>query len=266
MISLSGTNTPMVWNSDDEIGLLVGEYNKMLVNLEESKKALARTEKESAWREMAQQVAHEIKNPLTPMKLNLQHLKRTLEIKHGGNKELTQKAIDNLLHQVDTLNDIATSFSAFAKMPIPKNERIELVTTIKNALHLHEHDQAVSLSTVMENGPLFVNGDEKLLGRIINNLIINGIQSVPTGRKPEISVILKQSNNKVIIEVKDNGEGINEDIADKVFIPNFSTKDNGSGIGLAISKRGIEQSGGSIWFETKKNIGTTFFIELPLVD
>ena len=265
-ISLSGTNTPMVWNADDEIGLLVGEYNKMLVNLEESKKALARSEKESAWREMAQQVAHEIKNPLTPMKLNLQHLKRTLESNGRKNDGYTNKSINNLLHQIETLNDIATSFSAFAKMPIPKNERLELTRVVKGAANLHVNDHDIALATQLDDGPIYVMGDEKLFGRIINNLIINGIQAVPSERTPEIAVKLTHLNKKVVIEVQDNGSGIDEDIAKKVFIPNFSTKESGSGIGLAIAKRGIEQTGGSIWFETAIDKGTSFFIELPVVD
>ena len=265
-ISLSGTNTPMVWNADDEIGLLVGEYNKMLVNLEESKKALARSEKESAWREMAQQVAHEIKNPLTPMKLNLQHLKRTLESNGRKNDGYTNKSINNLLHQIETLNDIATSFSAFAKMPIPKNERLELTRVVKGAANLHVNDHDIALATQLDEGPIYVMGDEKLFGRIINNLIINGIQAVPSERTPEIAVKLTHLNKKVVIEVQDNGSGIDEDIAKKVFIPNFSTKESGSGIGLAIAKRGIEQTGGSIWFETAIDKGTSFFIELPVVD
>ena len=265
-ISLSGTNTPMVWDSDDEIGLLVGEYNKMLVNLEESKKALARSEKESAWREMAQQVAHEIKNPLTPMKLNLQHLKRTLENNGRENDGYTNKSINNLLHQIETLSDIATSFSAFAKMPIPKNERLELTRVVKSAINLHVNDLGINLSTQLENGPIHVMGDEKLFGRIINNLIINGIQAVPPERGPEIMVKLTRLNKKAVIEVGDNGSGIDDEIAKKVFIPNFTTKISGSGIGLAISKRGIEQCGGSIWFETIIGKGTSFFIELPMVD
>ena len=265
-ISLSGTNTPMVWNSDDEIGLLVGEYNKMLVNLEESKKALAQSEKESAWREMAQQVAHEIKNPLTPMKLNLQHLKRTLENNSSKKDGYTNKSINNLLLQIETLNDIATSFSAFAKMPIPKIERLELTKVVKSAVNLHASDQAINLTAHLDEGPIHVMGDEKLFGRIINNLIINGIQAVPSTRTPEIAVELTRLNKKVVIEVQDNGLGISDDIAKKVFIPNFSTKDSGSGIGLAIAKRGIEQTGGSIWFETNIDKGTSFFIELPVVD
>ncbi|MDN5202831.1 HAMP domain-containing sensor histidine kinase [Fulvivirgaceae bacterium BMA10] len=266
-ISLSGHNTPMVWNSDDEIGLLVGEYNRMLVNLEESKEALARTEKESAWREMAKQVAHEIKNPLTPMKLNLQHLKRTLSADDSENAKNTDKSISNLLHQIDTLSDIATSFSSFAKMPLPKNERFELATAVRQSVNLYRNSHQGVISSFIETGEFYVIGDEKLIGRIINNLIINGIQSVPQGEDPEIKIYLRRNNNnKAIIEIKDNGAGIDESIIEKVFLPNFSTKDTGSGIGLAIAKRGIEHAGGTIWFETEQNKGTSFYIELPIID
>ncbi len=263
-ITLTDTNTPMVWNANDEIGLLVGEYNKMLLNLEASKEALAQSEKESAWREMAQQVAHEIKNPLTPMKLNLQHLKRVL----GDDDEQaqkTQKMIGNLLHQIDTLSDIATSFSSFAQMPTPKNERFELSAMLKKSIDLHKSDKNITIHAQIEAGKFYVLGDEKMFGRIINNLIINGVQSVEDGRAM-IEISLEASGKKVIIEVKDNGSGIEDNIAGKIFIPKFSTKETGSGIGLAIAKRGVEHAGGSIWFETKIGLGTAFFIELPLID
>ena len=150
-------------------------------------------------------------------------------------------------------------------MPIPKNERIELTKVVKEASNLHANDKALELHTDIEAGPIYVIGDEKLLGRIINNLVINGIQAVKSGEKPEIFIGLATQAHKAVIEVRDNGTGINDQIAEKIFIPNFSTKESGSGIGLAISKRGIEQAGGSIWFETIAGKGTSFFIELPLV-
>ncbi len=264
-ITLTATNTPMVWNANDEIGLLVGEYNKMLLNLEASKDALAQSEKESAWREMAQQVAHEIKNPLTPMKLNLQHLKRVLGEANDAQSSKTQKMIGNLLHQIDTLSDIATSFSSFAQMPTPKNERFELSAMLKKSIDLHKSDESITIHAQIEAGRFYVLGDEKMFGRIVNNLIINGIQSVHGGQVI-IEISLNASGRKVIIEVKDNGSGVDEKIASKIFIPKFSTKDTGSGIGLAIAKRGVEHAGGSIWFETKIGFGTSFFIELPLIE
>jgi nitrogen fixation/metabolism regulation signal transduction histidine kinase len=269
--SLSDYNEPLSWNSDDEIGLMISEYNRMLVKLESSKEALSRSEKESAWREMAKQVAHEIKNPLTPMKLSLQHMKRVLEKAYAltGNgdseeKDATIKPIDNLLDQVDTLNEIATSFSSFAQMPMPKSEYFDLAPVVKRTVELFQDGQH-SIELQIEKGGFGVVSDSHLMSRIISNLIINAKQSVPQGRKPKIQVSLQKGvRGFLILKVSDNGSGISKEIQDKVFLPNFSTKYTGSGIGLAIAKRGIEHSGGRITFETKENIGTTFYIELPL--
>ena len=262
--TLSRANEPLEWMANDEIGLMVTEYNRMLVKLEKSTRALAQSEKESAWREMAQQVAHEIKNPLTPMKLKLQHLKRVL----SAGKELDQdynKPIDSLLNQVEALSDIATSFSSFAKMPIPSSERLDLADVLKKATRLFSAEEVTIKANIPRN-PVWVEGDKNLLGRIFNNLILNAIQSVPEDRKPEIDVELELTPLRSRITIHDNGAGIPADIRDKIFIPKFSTKEKGSGIGLAIAKRGVEHAGGSIWFESETDHGTTFFIEFPLMD
>ncbi|WP_375558846.1 ATP-binding protein [Bernardetia sp. OM2101] len=264
-ITLSGDNKPLDYKSDDEIGLLVGEYNKMLVKLEESRAALAASEKESAWREMAKQVAHEIKNPLTPMKLTLQHLQRVL----ANEESPAERSIKSLLTQVDTLSDIATSFSAFAKMPIPKTERFDVSMVLQETLILYKNDGSVRLDAIIDQGEFYINGDAKLMGRILTNLILNGIQAVQE-KDPHINVVLEKTNQKspktIIIYIRDNGKGIDEETAKKLFIPNFTTKSTGSGIGLSVAKRGIEHAGGRIWFETEPYFGTTFFIELPLVE
>lgn len=267
--SLSDYNEPLSWESNDEIGLMVGEYNRMLVNLEASKAALARTEKESAWREMAKQVAHEIKNPLTPMKLSLQLLKRRLEqdFKYGMNPEEVremERPLDNFLHQVETLNDIASSFSSFAQMPLPKSEPYELLAVVKRTVSLYEEER-VSIELDIDGKEFTVVGDKQLMGRILSNLLINAKQSIPQDRQPTIKVSLKKvGTDKVVLKVSDNGTGIAKEIQNKVFLPNFSTKYAGSGIGLAIAKRGIEHAGGRITFDTQEGVGTTFFIELPL--
>ena len=262
--TLAEVNEPLTWNSDDEIGLLIKEYNKMLENLEESKKALARSQKESAWREIARQVAHEIKNPLTPMKLTLQHLKRMMESDTSSKDNIATRPINTLLHQIDTLSDIAESFSAFAKMPIPESERFEINTILKKTISLYQSREEGHLETSIPDGSFYVIGDEQWMGRIFSNLIINGFQSVPEEREPIVKVIMQSTGSKLSIEIRDNGTGISEDIVDKIFIPNFSTKAHGSGIGLAVAKRGVEHAGGKIWFETEENTGTSFFIELPL--
>jgi len=260
--TLSETNIPLKWKSDDEIGLMVSEYNKMIVNLDESKKALARTEKESAWRTIAQQVAHEIKNPLTPMKLTLQHLQRTL-LGEKHDKEL-DKPMNSLLRQVDTLTDIVSSFSSFAQMPIPEHECYALTDLVKQTITLHRSKAKIKIEEDIPNEKIFVMGDEKLMGRIILNMILNAEQS----SNKQVTIILSMKNlegKKVLIEITDNGEGIPEEVQEKIFIPNFTTKESGSGIGLAIAKHGIEHAGGKLWFETEIKKGTSFFIELPQV-
>jgi len=272
--NLDRPNDPLPWRSDDEIGLLIREYNRMLVKLEESKQALAQNEKQSAWREMAKQVAHEIKNPLTPMKLTLQHLQRTFPNTNGSDgslganesatRRVIQRTFDSLLDQIDNLSDIATSFSDFAKMPLPINETFEVTAVLNKAADLYADDQRITLRRQVVNGPVMAIGDRQLIGRILTNLIINGIQSVPLDRKPVLDLRLYTNDDEVQIEIHDNGAGIPEAIHTKVFLPNFSTKRGGSGLGLAIAKRGVEHAGGSIWFETTEGVGTSFFVSLPL--
>lgn len=260
------TNEPMQWPSRDEIGLLIDEYNNMLFKLEGSKKALASTEKESAWREMAKQVAHEIKNPLTPMKLTLQHLLRLQQMGHLDDPEKLKKPIQTLIHQVDTLSDIATSFSTFAKMPLPKNEQMDFRQVVIEAVELFKNREDLQLhfDDQLPAEEILILGDDQLFGRVIGNLIINGIQAVPEGRKPEIQLVLFAREGQVLLSIQDNGKGIPEELAEKIFVPNFSTKSEGSGLGLAIAKRGVETAGGRIWFESRVDEGSTFYLSFPL--
>jgi two-component system, NtrC family, nitrogen regulation sensor histidine kinase NtrY len=260
------SNEPMYWPSNDEIGLLVREYNNMLFKLESSKKVLAESEKESAWREMAKQVAHEIKNPLTPMKLTLQHLLRLQAAGKIENPEMLKRPIETLIQQVDTLSDIATSFSSFAKMPIPLNEEIDLKSLVRGICELFKNNKLETLNFIdsTDADKIMIMADAKLLGRIISNLIINGVQAVE-GKKAIIEVFLRLVDNWVQLEIRDNGKGIPEENKLKIFVPNFSTKSEGSGLGLAIAKRGVEASGGKIRFETELNKGTSFFISFPVL-
>jgi signal transduction histidine kinase len=261
-------NEPMFWPTNDEIGLLVNEYNNMLFKLEASKKDLASSEKESAWREMAKQVAHEIKNPLTPMKLTLQHLLRLQsEGKLEDPKKLKQP-LETLIHQVDTLSDIATSFSSFAKMPKPKKELMDFKQVVLGTLELFKNreNEKIIFGDLTEEGNLPVMGDKQLFGRIIANLIINGFQATEPHKKSVILVFLRVIDNQVVLEIKDNGKGIPVELRGKIFMPNFSTKSEGSGLGLAIAKRGVETEGGKIWFETEEGKGTSFFLSFNLVE
>lgn len=259
--TLKQENKPLNWQSNDEIGWMVQEYNRMLSNLEKNKIELARSQKESAWREMAQQVAHEIKNPLTPMKLTLQQLEMLM---HGDNfpKEKAERAVKNLLVQLEILNEIATSFSSFARMPAPILNRTDIHKLVEKTVALYSnHPSGRVVLKPSGKGQYVVMGDDQLLSRIFSNLILNGLQS---GESPVVEAAVTQVDNNVVISFRDNGRGIDESLRDKVFMPHFTTKKSGSGLGLAISRQGIEQSGGSIWFETSP-AGTTFFISLPAV-
>ena len=261
--SLTRMNKPLTWSATDEIGIMVREYNSMLFKLDESKIELEKTQREKAWREIAQQVAHEIKNPLTPMKLTLQQLERAMR-EGSGSPEKTQKAISTLLSQVDTLNEIASSFSGFARMPEPVIVKLDVVALLKSVVDLHSPTGDIRFKSIVRE--VYVYGDEQLLSRTFSNLILNGLQSGEPGRPTRVSVSVELYKDRVRILFQDNGKGIDPEIADRVFLPHFSTKKSGSGLGLAISRQAIHQMNGNISFETRKNTGTTFTIELPLAE
>lgn len=260
--TLTGNNEVLQWKSKDEIGLMVDEYNRMLRNLEQSKIELARSQKESAWREIARQVAHEIKNPLTPMKLTLQQMESFL-MKEGLDKERSKQSIKTLLTQVDILNEIASSFSAFARMPAPILQKVDLALVIRKSVDLFSTSETGTVSFQEADRPVFIMADEQLLHRIISNIILNGLQS-GSQRKVHVNIFLEFQNHQVGVIIKDNGDGIDPELHEKIFLPYFSTKQSGSGLGLAIAKQGIEQSGGDIGFKPAPEGGTIFTIRFPL--
>lgn len=264
--NLNQLNDPLPWHSNDEIGVLIKKYNQMLVNLEMNKQALSANEKQSAWREMARQVAHEIKNPLTPMKLTLQQLQRTIRRDDPEALEKVNRAMDSIIKQIDTIGYIAQSFSDIARMPPPQNEVFEVTTVVNKAYDIYASDDAVIFRRQIAPGPLYVTGDRQQFGGSISNLIINARQSVPASRVAEITVKLYTLNKTVIVEIQDNGTGIPQNIRSRVFLPNFTTREGGTGLGLAMAKRIIEYAGGSIWFETEEDKGTAFFLSLPWVE
>jgi nitrogen fixation/metabolism regulation signal transduction histidine kinase len=239
---------------------MVKEYNQMLFKLSESKAELEQTQRERTWREIAQQVAHEIKNPLTPMKLTLQQLQRSVQ-NETNTPERTEKAVSSLLTQVDTLNDIALSFSTFAKMPEPVIQRLELVSLVRRIVLLHSQSGELNFQTSVKEA--YISGDEQLLGRTFSNIILNAFQSAIPGRQQHLKVTLERREAKYLLVFRDNGKGISPDIAERIFLSHFSTKKSGSGLGLAIARQAIEQMAGTIWFDTVVGEGTTFYIELP---
>lgn len=262
--SLNTSNKLLEWKSNDEIGLMVNEYNKMVDNLEQSKIEISRIQKESAWREIAKQVAHEVKNPLTPMKLTLQQMESSL-LTGNLSKEKTEKSLQTLLQQVEILNEIAASFSAFARMPAPILQRMDIVSLVKRVVHLHSDYKEGDISLSFPDQPVYVMGDDQLLSRVFSNIILNALQSQAGEYKVKVLVNISVTQNACTVSFSDNGTGIDKELGDKIFLPHFSTKKTGSGLGLAIAKQGIEQSGGTIRFDATVGKGTTFYIELPVV-
>ncbi|MGB0430556.1 MAG: ATP-binding protein [Bacteroidia bacterium] len=261
--SLTGNNEKIVWERNDEIGLLVKEYNEMVDKLAISAKQLADSKQAEAWQEMARQVAHEIKNPLTPMKLNIQQLQRAWKDQHHSLEKIFNKVTGILINQIESLAKIATDFSSFAKMPKLKLEKVDLFETIEQIQQLYNTDsETVFLNT---NGNDFIiNGDKDQLFRAINNVVKNGIQAVENEVVAKITIMLSSDLNQFKIQIIDNGVGINDKMKEKIFIPNFSTKSSGMGLGLAIVKQIIENHGGSISFKPNNQGGTRFIILLPM--
>ncbi len=263
-IELGKQSEQISYDKKDEIGALVTEYNIMVVKLAENIELLAKTERESAWREMAKQVAHEIKNPLTPMKLSVQFLQRSWEDKDENFEKKLNKYTQALIDQINTLSNIANEFSSFAKMPKPKNQVVNLVEKLENTINLFSHEENIKLASDFNNiKTLNIIADKEQISRVFNNLIKNAIQAIPSDREGRIFVSLISKNEQATVKIKDNGGGISDEQKDKLFIPNFTTKSTGMGMGLPIVKEIIENAGGKIWFESTLNAGTTFFIELP---
>ncbi len=264
-VNLGKVNAEIVWNRSDEIGQLVNEYNKMVGKLDGSAAALAKSEREGAWREMARQVAHEIKNPLTPMKLSLQYLQKAIAEKSNNVHELTTSVANTLVEQINHLNQIAGEFSQFANIGNPKKEKIDLNDELKIVLQLHSLADNVAIVFNPVYSICQIEADKTQINRLFNNLILNAIQAQRQDAVSEISIDEEIKNNCILVKIKDNGTGIPLDQQSNIFTPNFTTKTSGTGLGLAMCKGIVEQSNGKIWFKTAENIGTTFFVELPLV-
>lgn len=263
-IHLGRNTNPIEYHSEDEIGLLVNEYNKKLAELAESTELLAKSEREMAWREMARQIAHEIKNPLTPMKLNIQFLQRTQTFNTPEEAAKNKRITNILIEQIDNLSSIATEFSNFAKMPKAKIELFDPAQKLHETIGLYtEIGQSQIIEEFEPVSEFLIEADKEQFSRVIINLIRNAIQAMPEGQKGLVSISLKDQGSNIEIEVADNGKGIPDDLKDKIFVPNFTTKSSGTGLGLAISKNIIESFDGSIRFESKNQEGTSFFICLP---
>ena len=264
-ISLEGTNEPINFRGSDEIGALVQQYNKMCKQLEMAANKLARNERESAWREMARQVAHEIKNPLTPMRLNIEYLQMLWDRKDPKFEENFKETLKSLLEQIDTLSKIATAFSDYAKLPENKPSTFNLSELIKSTIKLYDVEKNISISLVYnENDDWSIFADKNNLGRVFGNIIKNAIQAIGN-EAGHIEVILSRLGERYLIKISDDGCGIKEEDKNKVFFPNFTTKSSGMGVGLSVSQDIIQRMGGSITFESEEGKGTVFTIDIPIL-
>ncbi|MFD0863020.1 ATP-binding protein [Sungkyunkwania multivorans] len=246
--------------ASEEIGSLVEAYNSMVDELEKSAAKLAKSEREQAWREMAKQVAHEIKNPLTPMRLSVQSFQRKFDPLDPEVHQKVDEYSKTLIQQIDTMSNIASAFSNFAEMPAQQDEELDVVEVTKLALDIFNEDY-IDFSS--EKAEVIASFDRTQLIRVITNLVKNAIQSIPADKKPKIEVKVVENNGTVSISVADNGVGITEENMAKIYEPKFTTKSSGMGLGLGMVKNIVETYSGSINFTSQENEGTTFIVSFP---
>jgi nitrogen fixation/metabolism regulation signal transduction histidine kinase len=262
--TLGEYNEPIDWQGSDEIGELVKEYNSMVSQLESSALKLTQTERESAWREMAQQVAHEIKNPLTPMKLRMQQLVRTWKENPEGFDERLKVFSESMIEQIDALTRIANEFSHFAKMPKPVLAEVNVREPVENCLALYGDSENIRFSfRYGGNSRCVALIDKDQIIRVLNNLITNAIQAIPAHSQGHIDLYLRSGLNGILIRISDNGVGISSDHRKNIFVPNFTTKSTGTGLGLAMVKTIVEQNNGQVFFWSRPNQGASFYVYLP---
>lgn len=259
-----GTSNELIeWKQNDEIGRLVQQYNKMVMQLEESAEKLSASEREGAWKEMARQVAHEIKNPLTPMKLNIQHLQRAWSDNSEKLDETFERVTAVLIEQIEGLSHLAGEFSNFANLPVDNVEPCKIKEILLNNIHLFEKTDHVLFQYNSNMPDVMVEADKNQLNRVFGNVIKNAIQAIPENKKGRIIIHLEVNDDEVEIRITDNGRGIPPEDQARIFVPNFSTKTSGMGLGLAMTRKMMEVAGGSIRFKTEVGKETTFILTWP---
>jgi signal transduction histidine kinase len=265
-VNLGKTNEEIQWDRDDELGMLVSEYNKMVKELDQSAQSLAKSEREGAWREMARQVAHEIKNPLTPMKLSIQYLQKAIQSDAPNVKELSANMAITLIEQIDQLSKIAGDFSQFANIGNARMEKLDIMEVLSSLLRLYEANPRVKIHWKKPSEHYLVYSDKTQMNRLFTNLLQNAIEAKEDpGSKIEIHINQQVESGQLLISVQDNSGGVPTALRDDIFTPNFTTKSSGTGLGLAICRGIVENANGQIWFETTEGVGSTFFVQLPVI-
>lgn len=263
-INLLERNEPIHYQGKDEIGQLVSKYNFMVEQLQQSAEQLAESEREGAWREMAKQVAHEIKNPLTPMKLSVQHLQRAWDSEHPKLDQMFNRTSKLLIEQINNLSALATEFSSFAKMPRNNFEEVNLKSIIEQAISLFRNTEELHIEAHLLDA--YVEADKNQMSRLFTNLIKNAQQEMEGIENPHVTISMQIEQDLVNVIVEDNGPGVKDHVKEKIFQPNFSTKTSGMGLGLAISRKIIETSEGTIICTDSEMGGARFVIRLPLAN
>ncbi len=263
-VNIKGNNATINYKGTDEVGQLISEYNRMVKELARSAEELAQSQRESAWREMAKQIAHEVKNPLTPMKLSLQHLVKAKKEGLPNWDERFERFAQSLTEQINALTVIANEFSSFANLPSAKPEPINLLSIIKDVITIYSGYKhiLIAMHNQLNSDPIILADKDQII-RVFNNLIKNAVQAIERGKTGKIDIVLSDSDNFIKVDVTDNGMGIPPGAISKLFTPNFTTKSGGTGLGLAISREIILNFGGNIRFTSKEKQGTTFTVELP---
>jgi two-component system nitrogen regulation sensor histidine kinase NtrY len=265
-LSLLGQNVEIRWDRKDEIGVLVRQYNQMVRKLRASAEALATQEREGAWREMAQQVAHEIKNPLTPMKLSIQRLQMAIDRGDPDVRDMSAKMASTLIEHIEHLSHIAGDFSEFANIGQVNNTHFDLRGVIASVASLHGMNGGADIGCNLPSEPIPVFADRTQMNRLFTNLVRNAFEAVPRDRMPMIELSANIRDGEVEVTVRDNGEGVPEEARTRIFSPRFTTKTSGTGLGLAMCRGIVEKARGRITFETEAGVGTVFHVHLPLVE
>jgi nitrogen fixation/metabolism regulation signal transduction histidine kinase len=256
------------YKGNDELGLLVRTYNQMIDDLDKSTKELAQSEREHAWREMARQIAHEIKNPLTPMRLSIQHLIRMKKTGTGNWEEKFDAVSQSLLEQIEILSNTASEFSSFAKFYVEEILPVDITEILRNQIALFDNNNE-SIEFIFDNkaGQVTCLARRGQITRVFVNLISNAVQAMDdiTGEKIRITLSYLDSEN-IRISIEDSGSGVSPENLNRLFTPNFTTKTSGTGLGLAICKNIVTEIHGTIHYERSEELGgANFIITLPLI-
>ena len=253
--------------SEDEVGAVAAAFNFMMEDLRSSKERLVIAERIAAWQEIARRLAHEIKNPLTPIQMAMDTLRKTWKKQHPSFGEILEESTTTVMEEADRLKHIVSEFSAFARMPKPEFQRLDLNELVRSALALYQGGAAPIDIALFAPLPQ-IDADKNQLNQVVLNLVENARDAI--GQRPDghitVSTRLGDAGDRAMLIVEDNGPGIPGDLKDKVFAPYFTTKHakGGTGLGLAIVHRIVSDHGGRIAVVDTPGGGARFAIELPL--